>query len=200
MTYVRAFFFSTLSFSSQYSFFQYWANSARIFFEIFRCPSSLLDLDGKIDDKKPHVMDTSEFWHVTKNKVGYRLREILSGKSKTVREKDLEGKDVVVKAYVFNLEKLRRVAKKYGYEIVTKLPSEPSSEGMQASNSIVKHHEKNVEKSVDAPQQLGKLSYSVTTCWLCHELLPEDLRDCTVEDGKTCHIECLKSLRAGRTD
>lgn len=154
------------------------------------------DLDGKIDDKKPHVMDTSEFWHVTKNKVGYRLREILSGKSKTVREKDLEGKDVVVKAYVFNLEKLRRVAKKYGYEIVTKLPSEPSSEGMQASNSTLKHHEKNVEKSVDAPQQLGKLSYSVTTCWLCHELLPEDLRNCTVEEGKTCHIECLKSLRA----
>jgi len=120
------------------------------------------DLDGKIDEKKPHVMDTSEFFSVTKNKVGYRLREILSGKSKPVREKGLEGKDTVVKAYVFNREKLRRVAKKYGYEIVTKLLSEPSSEGVGAPKSTLKHHEKNVEKSLDAPQQLGKLSYTVT--------------------------------------
>jgi len=120
------------------------------------------DLDGKIDEKKPHVMDTSEFFSVTKNKVGYRLREILSGKSKPVREKGLEGKDTVVKAYVFNREKLRRVAKKYGYEIVTKLLSEPSSEGVGAPKSTLKHDEKNVEKSVDTPQQLGKLSYTVT--------------------------------------
>jgi len=156
------------------------------------------DLDGKIDDKKPHVMDTSEFWHVTKNKVGYRLREILSGKSKPVREKDLEGKDVVVKAYEFNQEKLRRVAKKYGYEIVTKLPSEPSSEGVQAPNSTLEHHEKNVEKNVDTPQQLGNLSYTVTTCELCHKALPTDLRDTTVHEGKTVHLECYQKLKVGR--
>lgn len=28
------------------------------------------DLEGKTDDKKPHVMDTSEFFTVTKQKVG----------------------------------------------------------------------------------------------------------------------------------
>ncbi len=39
------------------------------------------ELDGKIDEKKPNVMDTAEFFQVTKTKVSYRLREVLSGKS-----------------------------------------------------------------------------------------------------------------------
>jgi len=38
-----------------------------------------------------------------------------------------------------------------------------------------------------------------TTCPLCHKLLPEDLKECTVENSKTCHIGCLKKLKAGRT-
>jgi len=53
--------------------------------------------------------------------------------------------------------------------LVTKLPSLLSCEGMQASNSTLKHHEndvknheKNVEKSPHAPLEVGKLSYSVT--------------------------------------
>jgi len=82
-----------------------------------------LDLDGKIDDRKPHVMDTSEFFAVSKNKIGYRLREVLSGQSKSIREKDSEDKDVIVKAYVFDQMKLRRVAQKYGFVLVTKLPT-----------------------------------------------------------------------------
>jgi len=127
-----------------------------IWFELAR------DLDGKIDDKKPHVMDTSEFFNVSKSKVGYRLREILSGKSKVVREKDFEGIWASIKAYVFDHEKLRRVSRKYGYELVTKLPSLPSSEGVKPSNSTLEHHEKNVEKRVPIPQQLGKVSNSVT--------------------------------------
>jgi hypothetical protein len=120
------------------------------------------DLDGKIDDKKPHVMDTPEFFQVTKHKVGYRLREVLSGKSKTVREKDSEGNDVIVKAYTFNQEKLRRIAKKYGYELVTKLPLSPTSKGAQTPNLTLKHYENNVEKREDTPQQLGNVSNSVT--------------------------------------
>jgi len=121
------------------------------------------ELDGKIDEKKPNVMDTSEFFQVTKNKIGYRLREVLSGKSKPIREKDSEGNNIVVKAYVFDPEKLRRIAKKYGYEFVTKLPSLPSSEGVQAPKSMEKMEEKNVEKDNHAPQQLNKLSYLVTS-------------------------------------
>jgi hypothetical protein len=96
------------------------------------------DLDGKLDDKKPHVMDTSEFFQITKNKVGYRLREILSGKSKPIREKDSEGNDVIIKAYSFDSEKLKRVAKKYGFNLVTKLPSLPSSEGMRLAETMEK--------------------------------------------------------------
>jgi hypothetical protein len=121
------------------------------------------ELDGKIDDKKPNVMDTSEFFQVTKNKIGYRLREVLSGKSKPIRQKDSEGNDVVVKAYEFDPGKLRRIAKKYGYEFVTKLPSIPSSEGVQAPESMEKIEENNVEKGPHTPQQLGSLSYLVTS-------------------------------------
>jgi len=121
------------------------------------------ELDGKIDDKKPNVMDTSEFFQVTKNKVGYRLREVLNGKSKPIRRKDSEGNDIVIKAYEFDPDKLRKVAKKYGYEFVTKLPSEPSSESAQAPRSMEKEEEKNVDKGLDTPQQLGKLCNLVTS-------------------------------------
>lgn len=143
------------------------------------------DLEGKIDDKKPHVMDTSEFFNVSKNKVGYRLREVLSGKSKVVRQKDPEGNWISIKAYEFNQEKLRRIAKKYGYELVTKLPVEkadsnipvtklpslPSSKGAYAPFSTLKTHENDVEKKVDTPQQLGKLSNSVTSSMTTQEML-----------------------------
>lgn len=125
-----------------------------------------LDLDGKIDDKKPHVMDTSEFFHVSKSKVGYRLREVLNGKSKVLREKNSDGDWVSIKAYVFEQEKLRRVARKYGYELVTKLPSLLSSEGVQAPISTSKIHENNVKKSTHAPLEVGKLSNSVTRSFL----------------------------------
>jgi hypothetical protein len=120
------------------------------------------DLDGKIDEKKPHVMDTSEFFQVTKHKVGYRLREVLSGKSKTVRKKDSEGNDVIIKAYTFNQEKLRRIAKKYGYELVTELPLSPTSKDAQTPNSTLKYYENNVEERNRTHQQLGNLSNSVT--------------------------------------
>jgi hypothetical protein len=127
------------------------------------------ELEGKIDKEKSYVMHTSEFDDVTKNKVGYRLREVLSGKSRVKREKDLDGRDVVVKAYEFNPEKLSRVARKYGYTLVTKLPSLLSSEGVEPP--------KNAEKSVESMEQsmekegrkegasllqLGKLSNLVT--------------------------------------
>lgn len=114
-------------------------------------------VDGKIDDKKPNVvMDTSEFFQVTKNKLGYRLREVLSGKSRPIRQKDPEGNDVVVKAYEFDLSKLRRVAKKYGFEFVTKLPSLPSSES-------AKTIENNGKTDVLTPLEVSKVSNLVTT-------------------------------------
>lgn len=121
------------------------------------------DLDGKIDEKKPHSMDTSEFGQVTKNKIGYRLREILSGKTKVLREKDADRNWVSAKVYEFDGNKLRRIARKYGYELVTELPTLLSSEGVSRPQSMEKQEEKHVEKGPDTPQQLGKLGNSVTT-------------------------------------
>jgi hypothetical protein len=116
-----------------------------------------LDLNGRVDDKKPNVMDTSEFFDVTKNKVGYRLREILSGKKAVNKFKDSEGNWVNNKVYTFDHEKLKRVARKYGYNLATKLPSLPSSEGVRAQNLMLKDHAENVEKTVLTPVEDRKL-------------------------------------------
>jgi len=46
------------------------------------------------------------------------------------------------------------------------------------------------------PQRVFNSEPSI--CWICHKLLPEDLRNTTVHEGKTCHVECLLKLKAGR--
>jgi hypothetical protein len=143
-----------------------------------------LDLDGRIDDRKPNVMDTSEFFNVTKSKIGYRLREIVSGKTEVHREKDGEGNWISSKVYVFDNEKLKRIARKYGYELVTKLPSKPSSEGAQTSKSMDETLGKNVENRAQTPQELGKVSNLVTNdllipCPFCKGL------------GKTCSLSVI---------
>jgi len=119
------------------------------------------DLDGKIDEKRPHVMDTSEFFQVTKNKVGYRLREVLSGKSKMVRER-VEDNDSLIRAYTFDREKIRRIAKKYGYDLVAEFQSLTSSERPQTSISTSKTIENNVEKCPNVPMEVSKLRNSAT--------------------------------------
>jgi hypothetical protein len=73
------------------------------------------DLEGKLDDKKPNKMDTPEFGEVTKQKIGYRLREVLNGKKTKARLQ--EGPAWV---YSFDKEKLKRIAKKYGCQLVPK--------------------------------------------------------------------------------
>jgi hypothetical protein len=125
------------------------------------------NLDGKVDAEKSYVMHTSEFFDLTKNKIGYRLREVLSGKSKTNRDPE-KG---VIKAYTFDFEKLRRVSKKYNFD-VTKLPTLPSCESMQGlvvAEKTEKTMENNVEKddkspdkSANAVQQLSNVSNMVT--------------------------------------
>jgi len=117
-----------------------------------------IDLEAKLDDKKPNKMDTPEFGEVTKQKVGYRLREILSGKKKTLRGLGGSGN---VKAYEFEEEKLKRIVKKYGYDLHTKLPSFPTSKGVTASETMGKDHEISMPKPADTPRELGKLGNSV---------------------------------------
>jgi hypothetical protein len=120
------------------------------------------DLDGKIDDKKPHAMETSEFFTVTKNKVGYRLREVLSGKTQVLREKDSRGNWKSTKVYVFDFEKLKRIAKKYGHELVTKLPTLLSSNSVEPTENMKEPMEKDVEIESCTPLEVGKLGNSVT--------------------------------------
>jgi hypothetical protein len=165
------------------------------------------DLEGKIDENKPHVMDTSEFFKVSKHKVGYRLREVLSGKSKTVREGEEH-----FKAYEFDQEKLSRIAKKYGYELVTKLPLSPISEGMRASIPKTDSPKKNVEekhkKHAYTPSENRDISDTVTkndeifkvvtVCSLCNKPLPKDLSHCTYLNGEPVHCMCANKLKAGR--
>jgi hypothetical protein len=115
------------------------------------------ELEGKLDDKKPNRMDTPEFWLVTKQKIGYRLREVLNGKKKTYRKP--EG---VVWAYEFDQDKFIRIAKKYGFDIVSKLESLASSEGVTAAETMEKDHQNNVEKPVTTPLEATKLSNSLT--------------------------------------
>ena len=80
------------------------------------------DLGGKLDDKKPNKMDTPDFGEITKQKIGYRLREVLSGKKVKVR-----GQEGPARNYEFDPEKLKRIAKKYGCSLVPKFPTGTSS-------------------------------------------------------------------------
>jgi hypothetical protein len=169
------------------------------------------DLEGKIDDSKPHVMDTSEFFRVSKHKVGYRLREVLSGKSKTVREGEEH-----FKAYEFNQEKLSRIAKKYGYELVTKLPLSPTSEGVQASISLsnfpkndVTEREKIEKKQAYTTSENGDISDIVTNnnetrknVTVCKHLQKKNgltictLSGSTITDLQNCNSEICEDWEA----
>lgn len=73
-------------------------------------------------------MDTAEFSEVTKQKVGYRLREVLSGKKINTRGQNGPGR-----TYDFDVEKLKRIAKKYGCPLANKLTSLPCLEGVAPS-------------------------------------------------------------------
>ncbi len=97
------------------------------------------DLEGKLDDKKPNKMDTPEFGEVTKQKIGYRLREVLSGKKTKARLPD--GPAWV---YSFDQEKLKRIAKKYGCSLVPKFQSVPTL----AENTTSKPETETEEKTV----------------------------------------------------
>jgi len=118
-----------------------------------------LEMNGTIDDKNPNKMMTPEFDLVTKSKVGYRLREVLDGE-KTVQRLKMGDGSILSRCYVFDIDKLRRILKKYGFqELVTELLTLPSFEGVQAPNSTLKN---DVKKPMRTPLKQGKLSNLVT--------------------------------------
>jgi len=125
------------------------------------------DLDGKLDDKKPNKVDTPEFGEVTKQKIGYRLREVLGGKkAKAVGHAN-------DRVYVFDSEKLGRIAKKYGCIVADKQTTKTSSAGVSASkdesqvdeNRLVSEKTPNLGseetgKQVQAPVKVVQLVHS----------------------------------------
>jgi len=127
----------------------------------------LEDLNGKLDPKE-HKMYTADFDLVTKRKVGYRLGEVLNGQRKTIRQPD-----GVTKAWVFDQDKLRRIAKKYGYKFVTKLPMLPIIEGVSPPLAVEKPLESNVENEQKHPHTPSSIGYNGNTvtkpipCPLC---------------------------------
>jgi hypothetical protein len=83
----------------------YTPNQLILFADIWQALAQ--EIEGKLDDNKPNKMDTPEFGEITKQKVGYTLREALGGK----KEKLNKNRE---RAYSFDHEKLKRIAKKYG--------------------------------------------------------------------------------------
>jgi hypothetical protein len=115
------------------------------------------DLEAKLDYNRPNKMDTPEFGEITKQRVGYRLHEVLGGNKRSYRSK--EG---FTKAYDFNDEKLKRLIKSYGFNIVSKCLSFPTSEGVTASETMEKDYEISMPKGVDTPLEVSKLGHTDT--------------------------------------
>lgn len=117
----------------------------------------ILDLEGYVGYRH-HEMSTGEFGIVTKQKVGYRLREVLAGKSRAIRINE-----EIVKAYDFNYTKLQRIVRKYGFSLVTKLPSSLTLEGETTSQDSKKDGEGKIEELEDLSLKVDKLSNLVTS-------------------------------------
>jgi len=152
-----------------------------------------LEMNGTKDDKKDYIFYTSELDRdrVTKNIVGYRLREVLDGKRITVRDKQTEAN---VKAYRFDEQKLKRIAKKYGYNLHTKLPTLPTSGGVKASVSTLENHEgKHDKEPKPTAQKLGELGNSV-----CNKLTDFNIIKCVWLDdpsvGKCANCKNTETL------
>ena len=62
----------------------------------------------------------------------------------------------------FNDEKLRQVIKSYGFNVVPKCLSFPTSEGVATRETMEKSMKKNVEKAVDTPLGFDKLGHTDT--------------------------------------
>jgi hypothetical protein len=120
-------------------------------------------LDGILDEKKSYVFHSSDFGDVTKQLLGYRLRELLGAKKTTKR---IEEK--VVKCYSFEDERLRKAINRYFCCKVTKFST--TKGGVHNKNKILifcpfyeeKNNEKRCNLSTDTPYSGCKLSNLVT--------------------------------------
>ena len=148
------------------------------------------DLEGKVDEKKPNKMDTPEFGEITKQKVGYRLREILNGEKKLTRTDTGP-----VKVYVFDNGKLRRIIRKYGYEdFVTELPSEPSSSGVP---TLIQEKEKTFFTLSDAKNDEKETGNKINGIVHSKNKISDDLASIAMEnmdENAEKHVETPQKL------
>lgn len=128
------------------------------------------DLDATINERTPNTLDSPEFGKVTKNRVGYRLRELFGGKKTAER---IEGK--LVWAYTFNNDKLNRVFKKYG---VSKLESLASPYSSSTPKNMEKQHENTIETPMLSQEKLSKLTNSLTNIKAIRALDPTYIGSC----------------------
>lgn len=153
--------------------------------------SLIKDLEGKLDDKHPNKMDTSDFGDVTKQKIGYRLREVLSGKKKRMR-----GPEGLYWAYDFEVAKIKRIARKYGVASVLEFSTDSTSRGVSTAITPGKVHESNVvpvEKgqgeSVDTLQKVDPLENSRTSIQETLEFVRKNFVEGTEEEWISFAVE-----------
>jgi hypothetical protein len=115
------------------------------------------DLDGKLDDKKPNKMDTAEFGEVTKQKIGYRLREVLGGK-KTKGAGHDNGR-----FYGFDPEKLKRIAHKYSCKLADKRTTETGSTGVNTEKHENQVNEKQLFSQMETNLEIQRILNQLDT-------------------------------------
>lgn len=147
-------------------------------------------------------MDTPEYGEVTKQKIGYRLREVLCGKKFKTRLHDNS-----VWVYNFDPEKLTRIAKKYGCDFVPKFLTGASCQQsntdtipeklQEIHGTTTTFNESTIDKSADIQPNVKQLGNSGTIHF--EELLTKTKSICrlTIDFGiETCVVCGLK----GRPD
>jgi hypothetical protein len=104
-------------------------------------------------------MDTPEYGEVTKQKIGYRLREVLGGKK--IKASEQEGPERV---YEFDFsKKIKRIAKKYGCSFVPKFPTKTSLAKSSTSKPENEINENNVLSENKPFQEIKKTQKEANT-------------------------------------
>lgn len=115
------------------------------------------ELDGEVNPAKEYMMHTSEFDDVTKRKVAFRLRELLGAKATVTKEKRTNGSWASVKSFTFKIDKVARVAKKYGFNFATVPLIGLNPRGESASEAIFGKPEKSIFQEKKPEKSSGKI-------------------------------------------
>jgi hypothetical protein len=122
------------------------------------------ELEAVQNEKTPNMVDTSEFGLLTKRQIGYRLREVLNGRKRSVR-----AATGFTKGYEFDPNQLSRITRKYGVNIVSKCPINPEAAApvtlrntSEDRQNDVGCMEKEAENTVLGPPLIGHIGHTDT--------------------------------------